>query len=310
MKYYDLNPHCAMASFTKYPKSSRFPTLTLFLVRHAESQNNAVNAKYASLAWEKFLRSSDPDLSEVGNQQIAKLKSYFATSSSETTQHLRAAAANGGDRFLFFSSPMRRALKTSSALAAGLQYKNVIVDPNLFEEGGCFHDFPDMSDMKGLEHLQHMSQSELDALKTSGQQPTTYPGLSEADVRDATKLSDSLGVTPETASFVGDVMPGMENGWYAEFDQRETRQGCYQRAKTFVDKVRGIAMNDAADDIVLVSHGDLMDAVLKNFIASGASAIASAGDQTLDHSVRFAHTNTGITRVEVGKADGMAHISL
>ena len=62
-------------------------------------------------------------------------------------------------------------------------------------------------------------------------------------------------------------------------------------------------MADAADTCVLVSHGDLMDAMLKNLVCQ-----PGVEDRVLDSAIRFAHTNTGITRVEIGKKDGMAHV--
>ena len=198
---------------------------------------------------------------------------------------------------------MRRALKTSSALAKGLSYAGVIVDPTCFEEGGCYHDHVDMSDMKGLARLEAMSDPELEQLKQATGQRTTFPGLTAADVLDPSTLSAHLNVTPETASFVKEVLPGMESGWYAAFDRCETRRECFARAKHFVDKVKAIAMADNADTVVLVSHGDLMDAMLKNLIGQ-----ADVEDRVLDNAIRFAHTNTGITRVEIGKNDGMAHV--
>ena len=38
---------------------------------------------------------------------------------------------------------------------------------------------------------------------------------------DPITLSAHLNVTPETASFVKEAIPGMEDGWYAAFDRCE-----------------------------------------------------------------------------------------
>lgn len=87
------------------------------------------------------------------------------------------------------------------------------------------------------------------------------------------------------------------------------RAECWDRARAIVARIRRLATSDGADTLVLVSHGDLMDALTKCFaMAPNGSAGTALTARERDHCCRYVHTNTGISRIEVGRADGAAHI--
>ena len=314
-----LPPTCMASAAASAAGRRGSATLTLFLIRHAESQNNLLNARYGDKGWEKYLRYHDAALSEQGCRQINALEGWLRVSPAHTARLIRAAAdpARGAGRFRLVSSPMRRALKTTSAVVAGLDGVRpdpcfVEVDPFCFEEGGCYHKFPDLMDETGLSALQAMTPAELDALAASSPAPVTFPGLTSDEVTDPATLALALGIDVGRAAFVRSVMPGMDQGWYAGRNGHvETRGEMMARARKFALQVRALAMADEVDDVVLVSHGDFMDAILK--VLSAGPSVAAAADEgrdwrELDSLVRFCHTNTGVTRVEVGRQDGVAHI--
>ena len=144
-----------MASAGTGERSKR---LTVLLVRHAESQNNvslrangllslrqtptdgnlhkSVLISHPTLASQ--LRHHDADLSAKGIEQSKRLREDARSSQDPAFVALRAAARSG--RLHFVVSPMKRALKTASFLADGLNYRRAEVDPLIFEEGGCYHD--------------------------------------------------------------------------------------------------------------------------------------------------------------------------
>ena len=154
--------------------------------------------------------------------RIAALKRGREVTSAHcpTARHAAADPARAPRRFRLISSPMRRALKTTSALVAGLDKVRldpcfVEVDPFCFEEGGCYHSYPDFMDETGLSALQAMLPAELDALASSSPDPVTFSGLKADEVSDPATLALALDIDVGRASFVRSVLPGMEQGWYA-----------------------------------------------------------------------------------------------
>ena len=179
--------------------------LTVFLIRHAESQNNVVQVSHLKLA--RQIRHHDSDLSAKGVKQCEMLREAARNSNSPEFEKIRSAASAG--RLHFVCSPMRRALKTASFLADGLGFREAEVDPRVFEEGGCYHDFPEHEGLASLAALEAMTADELAQLQASPK-CTIFPGLKEADVADPAMLSAKLGVSEGQAAFVSNVLPGME----------------------------------------------------------------------------------------------------
>lgn len=108
----------------------------LLLVRHAESANNdAHSSLLAELgpdhpelqARSEAARVSDPELTERGREQAARL----ATALAERTS---------GERVLLTSSPMRRALRTAAPAAGALaiERSRFWCHAELYEVGGCY----------------------------------------------------------------------------------------------------------------------------------------------------------------------------
>ena len=89
--------------------------MRLYLIRHAESQNNAQPERY---------RVEDPPLSERGSQQAEQLGRWLEDFSVDH----------------FITSPFLRTLHTTRAI---LQYRDLDVHVwhNIFEQGGCFRGY-------------------------------------------------------------------------------------------------------------------------------------------------------------------------
>lgn len=86
--------------------------MELYLIRHAESTNNARPS---------YQRVEDPDITPVGRQQARHLADWIAT--------LRI------DRFI--TSPFRRTLQTAAEILGRTQH-SLEIWHDVFERGGCF----------------------------------------------------------------------------------------------------------------------------------------------------------------------------
>ncbi len=92
-------------------------SLTLYLVRHAESQNNALP---------EHQRVSDPPLTDLGLQQAEKLGA-----------RLHRESQNGSTPEVILTSPFLRTMKTIHPASTRLSQSPVIWS-NLYEAGGCY----------------------------------------------------------------------------------------------------------------------------------------------------------------------------
>eukprot|EP00451_Oxyrrhis_marina_P001621 CAMPEP_0204270052 /NCGR_PEP_ID=MMETSP0468-20130131/18043_1 /ASSEMBLY_ACC=CAM_ASM_000383 /TAXON_ID=2969 /ORGANISM="Oxyrrhis marina" /LENGTH=256 /DNA_ID=CAMNT_0051245539 /DNA_START=35 /DNA_END=805 /DNA_ORIENTATION=+ len=108
-------------------------SMRVLLVRHGESENNALHLRPGMTheLWEQ-LRTEDPVLSDMGQQQADALADYI----SGATQDGRAQVLLPVGQILV--SPVLRALQTAepTAKALGLQ---PTVWPEIYEKGGIFH---------------------------------------------------------------------------------------------------------------------------------------------------------------------------
>ncbi len=134
-----------MAAENANPRARLDGQVDLILIRHAESGNNVladqIRQKYgpdvtqASLIeHEARMRLPDCGLSERGYRQLEHLAGY-----DWRDYFLKAGAF---PKCKVFSSPMQRCLLTARAVSTSLRSsmdQPVVVRPDLFEEGGCYH---------------------------------------------------------------------------------------------------------------------------------------------------------------------------
>lgn len=184
--------------------------------------------------------------------------------------------------------------------AEGFGSPDVTVLPTAFEHGGCFHNYPTLGEMQGLEFLESAVSASKSTMHLKTE--THYPGLSTAQVLDPDYVTAYLGLQQQTNIFC-DAEHGMDKGWWAEqgTGSVETRKGCFNRGAALAARFVEMAATDEKDVVVCVSHGDLMDCILKSLLMPGLDA------KVQDAACRFVHANTGITRVEISR-DGTAFL--
>ena len=108
--------------------------MKLYLIRHAESANNAILSSGGS--WTD--RFSDPEITENGHQQAALLGPHLASQTAEPRQH--PFATNREPRFgitHLYCSLMTRSILTAEYIsqACGLPLQ---AHENMFEKGGIY----------------------------------------------------------------------------------------------------------------------------------------------------------------------------
>ena len=111
-------------------------TMKLYLIRHAQSTNNALNARTGSYTSKG--RASDPDLTEIGYQQAQKLAQLLANESGELHQHsLSKQTGLGFGLTHIYCSLMTRAILTAMPIAEACGLRLRALD-NTFERGGIY----------------------------------------------------------------------------------------------------------------------------------------------------------------------------
>jgi hypothetical protein len=307
---------------TTVSEASVRPSISLRMIRHAESKNNEVyrNARYIYRGgtpdfdedgWNNYVdtnRSADPNLSEIGTQQADNLAKFLVP-------HL----ANQASRPVrIITSPMRRTMATIKPTLHGLQQQNpdaasaaqVIVHGFYFESEGCHtHDKPE----EGMNPAQIT-----EFLKESS-------GVSNGS---------SNGNNEENSTVHFEGFPDPDRGWYCKGKGAETRAQSEIRAAKFYlwlceyldqelkDSI--ISDSDTVNDVfdagvavpgeegenehdkhasrqrrrrtaLLLGHGDFMSLVLKRIVAGFGHYVENEGTP---HRSAFAHFNTGITELE------------
>jgi 2,3-bisphosphoglycerate-dependent phosphoglycerate mutase len=121
--------------------------MRFFFIRHAQSANNAL--------WESTGanngRSEDPELTEIGKQQVVLLARYLSEKDREVLQTGRQAQMKR-DYFGFshlYSSLMVRAVETGSAVADALRIP-LVAWMEIHETGGIFLEDEITGEMRGL----------------------------------------------------------------------------------------------------------------------------------------------------------------
>jgi broad specificity phosphatase PhoE len=300
---------------TTVSEGSVRPSISLRMIRHAESRNNEVyrNARYIYRGgtpdfdedgWNNYVdtnRSADPNLSEIGTQQAENLAKFLVP-------HL----ANQASRPVrIITSPMRRTMATIKPTLHGLQQQNpdatsaaqVIVHGFYFESEGCHtHDKPE-------------------------------EGMNPAQITEFLKESNN-GSSDKNSTVQFEGFPDPERGWYCEGKGAETRAQSEIRAAKFYlwlceyldqelkDSI--ISDSDTVNDVfdagvavpgeegenendkhasrqrrrrtaLLVGHADFMSLVLKRIVTGFGHSVENEG---IPHRSAFAHFNTGMTELE------------
>ena len=108
--------------------------MKLYLIRHAESANNAALAN----SGDEGDRVPDPEITEKGHQQAQLLAQHLARSSGETQRHPHSAADSLSFGFThLYCSLMTRSILTAQYIAEGCGLA-VVAHPDIFERGGIY----------------------------------------------------------------------------------------------------------------------------------------------------------------------------
>jgi len=152
------------------------------------------------------------------------------------------------------SSPMYRCLLTSKSISSSFDNKEVSVLPFLFESHGCYRYENDVCIAE-----RGYTKNEIETL---------FPHF---------KCSDD-----------------MSEGWF-HLPTRETHTEYLHRAERVVDWMWNLLLNRKEDDdtegIILVSHGNLMNAIITSLIVGQAPILCTKGLVT--------HYNTGISHLKL-----------
>jgi len=161
------------------------PSLRLVLVRHGESQNNALAEQLSRTSEFEARRHVDPDLTDLGRRQAESLATFLADGavrSQAVSQILPLAHV--------CVSPMKRALQTAAPLVRRLGVSAEIWT-DCFEVGGMYHEGG--TESKGLsikEMKREISCSVPDDVSEDG-----WCGLRERETREKAKLRANLVAT-------------------------------------------------------------------------------------------------------------------
>ena len=289
------------------------PSLSLRLIRHAESNNNQIyrNARYIyrggtpdfdEAGWWHYVethRKADPALSDDGRVQAQRLAEYLGP-------HLQQQASQP---LHIITSPMRRTLETLRPLVDYLiQQANhavkVTVQAFYYESDGCHtKDTPE-----------------------SGMNPAQITALVQEHL---TTEEQKAACQIEFVGFPNDHDNNNNNnnskGWNAHATGAETRAQAETRAAKFYlwlchyldDQLADTAADDIFDagvriageedevefdafsprlrrrrTYLLVGHGDFMSLVLKRILAGYGYAVEHEG---IPHRSAMVHHNTGMT---------------
>ncbi len=243
--------------------------MILYLIRHAQSQNNALAEQireragdFDELSYDDYRlnRVADPSLTDIGFQQAEILADYLQTA---TPKHRAGFDDPGelepgefeGNPFRItriYCSPMLRTLQTARPLAAllGIRPRTWM---DIHEHGGMFDHTGDGGTVVG------------------------YPGLNRTQIGEQFPDYDlSDDITPE--------------GWW--FGAEEDYPSCHGRAIRVAAEIRKMAREWPQERVALVSHGTFLDSLLKGLTGR------LPGDEFY-----YGLYNTSITRLDFTRRD-------
>ncbi|MEZ4860305.1 MAG: histidine phosphatase family protein [Caldilineaceae bacterium] len=198
--------------------------MKLFLIRHAQSTNNALAENPVNLEEYTASREAEPPLTEIGLRQAQLLADYLAaTQASDGTQDPKPHVDEGYSFTQLYCSPMLRTLQTAWPIsqAMGLQ-PEVWID--IHEHGGIFSGDPKTDSVVMAYGL------------TRQQMAEQFPRY---------RLPETLATR------------GWWRGGYEEMEE------CYARAQRVADTLRTWAPERSEARIAFVSHGTFLDALIK-----------------------------------------------
>ncbi|MBI1277621.1 MAG: hypothetical protein GC179_05800 [Anaerolineaceae bacterium] len=195
--------------------------MELFIIRHGQSTNNV------SMIYDAKDREADPPLTELGQQQAAKVAHYLATAPNfdhwiERKVEDRQVTEGFGITRLY-CSPMLRTLQTALPISKALNMP-AEVWPDLHEHGGL--------------HLDHRDERGIEG----------FPGLGRSAMLE---------------QFPGFILPDSikEEGWYDFSRGVEDIAGAMARAIRVAAVIK--SQSNSQQRIALVIHGAFADALVK-----------------------------------------------
>jgi broad specificity phosphatase PhoE len=294
------------------------PSISLRLIRHAESRNNEVyrNARYIYRGgtpefdedgWNSYVdthRSSDPGLSATGQQQADSLAKYLVP-------HL---ANQASQPVQVICSPMRRTMATIKPTLDGLHKAREEANANA----------SDSANANATTVMVHGFYFESEGCHTHDK---PEEGMNPAQITEFLQENTASLPAANVVRFEG--FPDPNKGWYCNGKGAETRAESEIRASKFylwlcehLDQQlqNGDAMDGVFDagvavpgeeredehdkhaprqrrrrTALLLGHGDFMSLVLKRIVAGFGHAVENEG---IPHRSAFAHFNTGMTELE------------
>ncbi|MFN2134928.1 MAG: histidine phosphatase family protein [Candidatus Promineifilaceae bacterium] len=121
--------------------------MRLYLIRHCESENNALWARTGSSDG----RSADPLLTEKGEAQAARLAAYLAANQQASPHPHRGGPLRDGFRIShLYTSLMQRSVRTGLAVSRALDLP-LVAWIDIHERGGLYLDDEESGELHGQE---------------------------------------------------------------------------------------------------------------------------------------------------------------
>jgi 2,3-bisphosphoglycerate-dependent phosphoglycerate mutase len=121
--------------------------MRLYLIRHCESENNAI----WRLTGSSDGRFADPSLTELGQAQAQVLAQFLAANQEPSKEPHKGGPLRDGMQIThLYSSLMLRAVQTGAAVAAALRLP-LVAWPEIHERGGLYLDDPQTGEARGEE---------------------------------------------------------------------------------------------------------------------------------------------------------------